>query len=97
MDYYRRKRGTVLGRNYRFAEILDETIPLDDELQRTRRTMKKKSKASKKRLSTAAADGIEGQQPAAKRAADASADAAAVRVQFLRLPSYARKAQAEAN
>jgi hypothetical protein len=47
MDYYCRKRGAVLGRNYRFAEILEEAIPLDDELQPTKRTMKKKSKASR--------------------------------------------------
>jgi hypothetical protein len=66
----------VLGRNYRFAEILEEAIPLDDELQPTKRTMKKKSKASKKQPSTELADDIEGQQPAAKCAAGAGADAA---------------------
>jgi hypothetical protein len=61
MDYYCRKRGAVLGRNYCFAEILEEAIPLNNELQPTRRmTNKKKSKASKKRPSTEAADGIEG-------------------------------------
>jgi hypothetical protein len=61
MGYYCRKRGAVLGRNYCFAEILEEAIPLNNELQPTRRmTNKKKSKASKKRPSTEAADGIEG-------------------------------------
>jgi hypothetical protein len=49
-SYYRRKRGTYgEGQNYRFAQILEEAIPVDDVLHPTKTTTTtKKNKAPKK-------------------------------------------------
>lgn len=87
LKYYRRKRGTVMGNNYRFSEILEQAIPADDVLQPTKtKTAKKKIKVPRKRSvqQPAAAAGADAAAAAAAAATAAGADRAGEVVQLLR-------------